>query len=126
MNYLGFAALLIAMIWTWKAPKTDRPPLVVHTEIQNKVSELITSAVTQLRPETATLKLDRVWTEAKSTNLIKVSFKYSLAGDDGEDFESHQGHALAKKTGDGEWLLKSVKVDKTNLLLPSTRVNITQ
>ena len=119
MKYLGITTMLFAMIWSWKAPQlNDSPSLAQHTEIQNRIADLITHAVEQYRPKVEQIQFNKIWTKPVNSDHIDIQFEYSLIIA-GKVYENIRGEAQAnKKTNDktnDTWTIHSVRVNQMNI-----------
>lgn len=115
LSLIGFAVLLV---WSWSSVQSASRSthLSTHTQIQNKLGEIIKATLAAKKPQAQNIQILKIWSEFESQHKIKAYFtyKYTETAENAEASEqivNGQASLYQEPTEDKsteKWVLQSV------------------
>ena len=116
MKYMGLAAMLIVLIWSWEVSFFSDPgQFFLHSSIQTRLTEIIQQAIVTKQPQAREIHFKRLWTESVSAQKIRAVFDYTVILDDADTRQSVSGSVDLFQQEDASWLVDQVEINKEAL-----------
>ncbi len=79
MKILSLIVFVILLSWTWHVVHSTSPiDFETHSDIQQKMKELIETTIKSRKPDTKAIEVTKIWTQDVGDRKIKADFTYKF------------------------------------------------
>src|SRR5574343_449643 len=79
MKILSLIVFVILLIWSWQLVHSTTPlDFETHSDIQNKMMDLIEKTIKSKKPDTKDIEIIKMWTQNAGEHKIKAQFSYKF------------------------------------------------
>lgn len=123
MKILSLIVFVILLIWSWQLVHSTTPlDFETHSDIQNKMMELIENTIKSKKPDTKDIEIIKIWTQNAGDFKINAQFTYKFTEPAGNENVERiiEGEAvLARDYSDNptvdKWVIQSLHTKGDNI-----------
>jgi hypothetical protein len=123
MKILSLIVFVILLAWSWQLVHSTTPlDFETHSDIQNKMMELIENTIRSKKPDTKDIEIIKIWTQNAGEHKIKAQFTYRFTEPTGSESVERliEGEAvLARDYSDNptvdKWVIQSLHTKGDNI-----------
>lgn len=123
MKILSLIVFVILLIWSWQLVHSTTPlDFETHSDIQNKMMDLIEKTIKSKKPDTKDIEIIKMWTQNVGEHKIKAQFSYKFtepAGNENVERVIEGEAVLARDYSDNptvdKWVIQSLQTKGDNI-----------
>lgn len=99
MKILSLIVFVVLLSWTWHVVHSNSPiDFETHSDIQNKMKELIEATIKSKKPDTKSVEIVKIWTQDLGDRKVRATFTYKFV-------ETNSQNESTERMIDGEAIL---------------------